>query len=64
MATKKNAKNPDETLSMGFGFVEYKDRADAIKALRELQNATLDGHQLALKLSNQNNVRQGTVNGV
>lgn len=49
---------------MGFGFVEYKERADAIRALRELQGATLDGHQLALKLSNQNSVRQGTVQGV
>uniref|UniRef100_A0A8C5P7G9 Probable RNA-binding protein 19 n=1 Tax=Leptobrachium leishanense TaxID=445787 RepID=A0A8C5P7G9_9ANUR len=38
-------------LSMGFGFVEYRKPEQAQKALRQLQNCTMDGHQLEIKLS-------------
>lgn len=45
--------SPGEFLSMGYGFVEYKTQAGAQKALKELQYADLDGHQVALKVSNR-----------
>ena len=38
---------------MGYGFVEYKTSAAAKDALKVLQHAMLDGHQLELKLSNR-----------
>lgn len=39
------------SLSMGYGFVCYKQRAAAEKALKELQNSSLDGHCLQVSLS-------------
>uniref|UniRef100_A0A7M4EJP2 Probable RNA-binding protein 19 n=1 Tax=Crocodylus porosus TaxID=8502 RepID=A0A7M4EJP2_CROPO len=38
-------------LSMGFGFVEYKKPENAQKALKQLQGCMVDGHQLAVKIS-------------
>ncbi len=40
-------------LSMGYGFVEFKKRKAAQKALKTLQHSMLDGHQLELKMSNK-----------
>lgn len=40
-------------LSMGYGFVEFKQKACAEEALKVLQHCQLDGHQLELKLSNR-----------
>eukprot|EP01147_Barroeca_monosierra_P009320 gene9320-1587_t len=51
VARKKHPKHPDELLSMGFGFVEFKSHTDALKAMKRLQHAELDGHKLELKLS-------------
>jgi len=42
-----------QLLSMGYGFVEYKRPSTAKEALKLLQHAMLDGHQLELKLSNR-----------
>lgn len=38
---------------MGFGFVQYKDRASAMKAIQNLQLSKLDGHALELKFANR-----------
>ena len=40
-------------LSMGYGFVEYKKKKSAQKALKELQHCYLDEHSLELKLSHR-----------
>jgi multiple RNA-binding domain-containing protein 1 len=40
-----------ETLSMGYGFVEFKNLNAAREAIRTLQHASLDGHTLELKVS-------------
>ena len=48
---KKDPKNPGNQLSMGYGFVRYKYKSDAEKALKQLQMTTLDGKTLELKLS-------------
>ena len=45
-------------LSMGYGFVEYKKKKSADKAMKTLQHTTLDGHQLELKVSNRATVKQ------
>lgn len=51
IAKKKDLKNPGQRLSMGFGFVQFRRRADAQRALKELQRSQLDGHALELRLS-------------
>lgn len=52
IATKKNTKDPrGAPLSMGFGFVEFASKEDAMTALKRLQGSDLSGHQLELKLS-------------
>ncbi|KAJ8414061.1 hypothetical protein AAFF_G00066590 [Aldrovandia affinis] len=38
-------------LSMGYGFVEYKNPQAAQKALKQLQHCTVDEHQLEVKIS-------------
>ena len=51
IATKKDVKNPGGKLSMGYGFVRYKRKADADRALKVLQMTVLDGKSLELKRS-------------
>lgn len=51
IATKKDPKNPGSKLSMGYGFVRYKWKADADRALKTLQMTVLDGKTLELKRS-------------
>jgi multiple RNA-binding domain-containing protein 1 len=41
----------DEMLSQGFGFVECKNREQAVKAWKLLQGSSLDGHQLQVTFS-------------
>uniref|UniRef100_T1J2T6 RRM domain-containing protein n=1 Tax=Strigamia maritima TaxID=126957 RepID=T1J2T6_STRMM len=53
ISTKSNVKKSGEILSLGFGFVQYKTKKDANKALEQLQNTSLDGHTLQLKRSNK-----------
>ena len=43
---------------MGYGFVEYKKKKSAEKAMKTLQHAILDGHQLELKVSNRDTVKR------
>jgi multiple RNA-binding domain-containing protein 1 len=47
--TKPDPKRPGETLSMGFGFLEFRTAAQAQKAARALENYDLDGHRLVVK---------------
>ncbi|CCE72830.1 Piso0_000426 [Millerozyma farinosa CBS 7064] len=51
--TKPDPKKPDSTLSMGFGFVEFKTKEDANTAIKTMDGYVLDGHKLQLKLSNR-----------
>lgn len=51
IATKKDTKNPGTKLSMGYGFVRYKYKHDADRALKTLQMTVLDGKTLELKRS-------------
>lgn len=51
IAKKKDVKNPGQLLSMGFGFVQFKERKAAKQALKQLQHSKLEGHALELKLS-------------
>lgn len=49
--TKPDPKNPGSTLSMGFGFLEFKTAADAEVAIAAMDGSSLDGHSLQLKKS-------------
>lgn len=51
IAMKKDPQNPDAKLSMGYGFVRYKRKADADRALKVLQMTVLEGKTLELKRS-------------
>lgn len=51
ISMKKDPKNPGQKLSMGYGFVRYKLKIDAERALKELQMRSLDGKSLELKRS-------------
>lgn len=52
LATKKKG---TETVSLGFGFVEFDHRASLNRALDTLQGVVVDGHELVLKRSTNNN---------
>ncbi|KAL0952891.1 hypothetical protein HGRIS_007110 [Hohenbuehelia grisea] len=50
--TKPNPKNPDgPRLSMGYGFVGFKDVEAAQAALKSMQASVLDGHALHVKFA-------------
>ncbi|KAL6452902.1 MRD1 Multiple RNA-binding domain-containing protein 1 [Candida maltosa Xu316] len=51
--TKPDPKNSGKTLSMGFGFVEFKTKEQANVAISTLDGHILDGHKLQLKLSHK-----------
>jgi multiple RNA-binding domain-containing protein 1 len=52
--TKARAGTSDPAfLSMGYGFVEFRTKADALKAIAALQGAQLDNHALDVKLSSR-----------
>ncbi|SCV04613.1 LANO_0G11276g1_1 [Lachancea nothofagi CBS 11611] len=54
--TKPDPKNSGKTLSMGFGFAEFKTKEQAVAVINALDGSVLDGHRVQLKLSH----RQGT----
>ena len=39
-------------ISMGFGFLEFLTKEDAMKCIKSMQGYKLDGHELSLKFSN------------
>jgi multiple RNA-binding domain-containing protein 1 len=61
LTSSSSTVNPSlEWLSMGYGFVEYVNKEDAEKALRQLQGKMLDDHSLQLKLSTNKNTSNTT----
>ena len=51
--TKTDPKKPGQTLSMGFGFVEFRTKEDAQSALATMNGHKLDGHELLIKASHK-----------
>jgi len=56
IAKKKDPKKDGAMLSMGYGFVKFKNSADADKAIKNLQGSDLDGHKLELKRSHRETI--------
>ncbi|XP_043230648.1 probable RNA-binding protein 19 [Amphibalanus amphitrite] len=53
VSRKKDSRRPEVWLSQGYGFVSYLHKKHAKRALKELQQVSLDGHALELKVSNR-----------
>lgn len=53
VAMKKDPMNPREKVSLGYGFIQFKKRATAEKALREMQFTNIEGNQVELKKSDR-----------
>lgn len=51
--TKPDPKNPGQTLSMGFGFADFKTKAQAQAALAVMNGYTLDRHALVVRASHK-----------
>lgn len=63
VATVKNKPDPKKagsTLSMGFGFAEFRTKDQAEMAISTLDNHTLDGHKIQLKLSHRKSGTKST----
>lgn len=51
--TKQDPKKPGQTLSMGFGFVEFRSKEQAQTALQTMDGFVLEGHTLSVKASHR-----------
>ena len=51
--TKPDAKNPGQLLSMGFGFLEFRNKSNAQAALSAMDGHKLDGHELLIRTSHK-----------
>ncbi|KAJ5996123.1 hypothetical protein N7499_007562 [Penicillium canescens] len=51
--TKPDSKRPGQTLSMGFGFAEFKTKAQAQAALAAMNGYKLDQHELVIRASHK-----------
>lgn len=51
--TKMDAKKPGQTLSMGFGFVEFRSKEQAAAGLNVIDGYALDAHTLGAKASHK-----------
>ena len=51
--TKTDPKKPGQVLSMGFGFVEFRSKAQARIALKAMDGYSLDGHKLLIRASHK-----------
>ena len=51
--TKPDAKNPGQLLSMGFGFLEFRNKNNAQAALAAMDGHKLDGHELLIRTSHK-----------
>jgi multiple RNA-binding domain-containing protein 1 len=49
--TRTDAKRPGEVLSMGFGFVEFRTKAQAEAAIAAMNGKVVDGHELIVQAS-------------
>ncbi len=49
--TKIDPRRPQETLSMGFGFVEFRSNKQALTALAAMKGHRLDDHELLIQIS-------------
>lgn len=49
--TKTDPKKPGQILSMGFGFVEFRTKQDALSAMAAINGQKLAGHELLIKES-------------
>lgn len=53
LKTKPDPKNPSQKLSMGFGFVDFKTKAQAQAAVAAIDGSKLDQHELVIRLSHK-----------
>lgn len=53
LKTKADPKKPGQKLSMGFGFVDFKTKAQAQSAMAAMNGYKLDQHELVIRLSHQ-----------
>ncbi|KAM3069301.1 Multiple RNA-binding domain-containing protein 1 [Clarireedia jacksonii] len=51
--TKTDPKKPGQVLSMGFGFLEFRSKAQAQAALKAMDGYNLDNHKLVIKASHK-----------
>jgi multiple RNA-binding domain-containing protein 1 len=51
--TKTDPKKPGQVLSMGFGFLEFKSKAQAQAALKAMDGYSLDNHKLLIRASHK-----------
>lgn len=51
--TKTDPKKPGQILSMGFGFIEFRSKAQANAAMKVMDGYPLDGHNLTIKASHK-----------
>lgn len=51
--TKPDPKNKDRTLSMGFGFAEFRTKEQALAVISAVDGTVLNGHRLQLKISHR-----------
>ncbi len=51
--TKTDPKKPGQVLSMGFGFLEFRSKAQAQAALKAMDGYVLDAHKLVIKASHK-----------
>ncbi|KAF2219072.1 hypothetical protein BDZ85DRAFT_60774 [Elsinoe ampelina] len=51
--TKTDPKKPGQTLSMGFGFLEFRTKTQAQKALFAMDGYKLDGHSIQIRASHK-----------
>lgn len=60
--TKRDPKTAGATLSMGYGFVEFRSRADADAAISAFDGHVLDGHRIQMKISHRAGTSNNTSN--
>jgi RNA recognition motif-containing protein len=53
VAMKKDPKNPQQLISLGYGFIQFKKGVDGEKALKTLQHSVLNERAIELKRSDR-----------
>ena len=51
--TRTETSRPGQVLSMGFGFIEFHNKQQALAAVATMNGHNLDGHQILVQLSNK-----------